>query len=284
MVKPYSIQELLTTGDGTEGQLLIPRTIAAVLIDAVEKALIPRELAAQMYGPGEIKGSSIDVNLVTADSMRVREVPEGSAVPLDVVEFTSINLRPRKYGVRPLITSEMIEDSLFGQMQIQMAHAGREMAENETGLVITALDGAANTVAGGAAITIANITTAMQFLEDSDFAATDMLLGPEVANDIRNIDTFVEANKLGSREMFERGFIGEIYGIRLWRVSSATGLITTTDSYVLDRNQAYAIAEKRPVTVEQYEDRVNDLMGAVVTQRLDVQLLRSAAVAKITTS
>lgn len=277
------IQELFTTSQGTEGSLLIAKKIYDTIWDAVEKRLIGRQFAAIVLGPDSIPGSSVDINLADPDSMRVRTIAEGAGIPIDNVTFSSINLKPLKYGVRPVITKEMIEDSQFDLMAYNLATAGREMAENEDALIVTdALDNAGNTVAGGAAVTIANITRAMQYLEDSDYRPNVLLVGPEVANDLRNIDTFAEADKFGTREMQERGFIGRIYGMDVFMMSTAA--ITSTSSYVIDREQAFVIAEKRPVSIEEYDDKTHDLSGVVITQRIKIRHLRASAIAKVTST
>ena len=65
MVKSMKyVKELLNTDLGTEGQLLIPRKIYDTLIQEVDKNLIPRSEAALLFGPGDIPGSSIDVDTV----------------------------------------------------------------------------------------------------------------------------------------------------------------------------------------------------------------------------
>ena len=284
MTQLKNVQELLQTSIGTQGQLLIPRKIHDRLIEAVDKALIPRSEAALVFGPGDIPGSSIDVDLVTPNSSKVVELGEGAEVPLDSVEYTSFNMKPRKYGLSIRITRELMEDSKWNLLQHNVMVAGKEMAENENSLVITdALDNASNTVSGGAAITIANVTRAMQHLEDADYNPTTLFVGMEVLNDLRNIDTFVEADKVGNREMLERGFLGRLYGMNVIKVSTNAGM-TTTSSYVVDREHGYVIAEKRPLTVEGFELASNDMTGTVVTQRLSVRQLRADAIAKITTS
>lgn len=277
------LTEYLHTGLGTEGSLLIPRRILPTLIEESVKMLIPREVAAIYLGPAQIPGSSIDINRVIENKLKVRRVAEAAEIPLDQTEYNNLNVKPVKYGVAIRITREMLEDANFNLLEHNIRYAGRRFAENENSLVITALNGADNTVSGGAAITIANITRAMQYLEDADKMPTDFIVGFEVLNDLRNIDTFVEANKVGNTEMLQRGFLGTIYGMNVIRVSTNAG-ITTTSAYVLDRNWAYVIAEKRPVTVENFNLPTFDLVGAAITQRIDVQLLRSNAVARITTS
>jgi len=277
------VKELLSTDLGTEGQLLIPRKIHDTLIEEVDKSLIPRSEAAMYFGPGDIPGSSIDVDLVTPNKMDVRLISEGAEIPIDQTEYTSINLKPLKYGVAIRITREMLEDAKWNLLQHNIQVAGKRFAENENSLVITELDNAANTVSGGAAITIANITRAMQYLEDSDYNPTTLFVGMEVLNDLRNIDTFVEADKIGNTDMLARGFLGNIYGLNVIRVSTNAGMTTTT-SYVTDKQHSYMIAEKRPITMENFDLPSNDMSAAAITQRIKVRYLRSAAIAKITTS
>jgi len=278
------LSEYLSTGTGTEGSLLIPRKIYPTLIEESMKMLIPRELAAIYIGPSGIPGSSVEINREVENKMNVRLVAEGAEVPLDQTEYDNLNVRPRKYGVAIRITREMLEDANFNLLQHNIRVAGRRFAENENSLVISnALEAAANTVSGGAAVTIANITRAIQYLEDADKVATDYIVGFEVLNDLRNIDTFVEANKVGNTEMLQRGFLGTIYGLNVVRVSTNAGM-TTTSSYVIDRQYAYVIVEKRPLSIENFELPTFDMSGAVLTHRIDVQPLRTNAIARITSS
>jgi HK97 family phage major capsid protein len=287
MTELKAVKELLQTGIGTEGQLLIPRKIHDTLIEEVDKNLIPRSEAGMYFGPGDIPGSSIDINLVTANQMDVRIVAEGAEIPIDQSAYTSINLKPVKYGVALRITREMLEDAKWNLLQHNVTVAGKRFAENETLLILQdALDNATNTVTGGAAITIANITRAMQYLDDADYTPTTLLVGMEVLNDLRNIDTFVEANKVGNTEMLQRGYLGTIYGLNVIKYSSNAAPSSTYSkyAYVTDRMHAYVIAEKRPVTIENFELPVYDMSAASITQRIKVRHLRADAIAKITTS
>lgn len=283
MQKLKYIKELLQTDIGTEGSLLIMRKIHDTLIQSVDKILIPRSEAAWLIGPAQVPGSSYDFNLADEDTMNVRPIGEGAEIWQDQESYASINILPTKYGVQIRITAEMLEDAKWNLLDMNVTTAGKRIAENENSLVITALDLAANTVSGGAAITISNITTAMQNVEDNDYSPTTLIVGNEVMTDLRNIDTFVEADKAGNTEMMDRGFKGRIYGLNVLRVSSNAGATRTT-AYVFDRTQAYAIVEKRPITVERFKLETHDMEGAVVTQRVAVAALRTNAISNITTS
>lgn len=281
------IQEYIGTEDGIAGTLLIPKLIMPALIAEVEKALIPRELASQVWGPGQIQGSSFSVDLETFDTMDVRQIGEGAEIPLDALDYSSVTFTPKKYGVAIRITREMTEDSQFPIIEGQIRAAGRRFAEKENELILTALDGAGTTVAGGAAVTLSNFTEAIAGLENNSFMATDVIVGNEVIQDLRNIDTFVEANKAGNTDMMSRGFLGTIYGMNVVRFddkASPTPGTYKKYAYVIDRSQAYGLAVKRDLTVENFDLPTYDMQGAAITWRFDVQLLRANAVAKITTA
>ena len=48
--------------------------------------------------------------------------------------------------------------------------------------------------------------------------------------------------------------------------------------------QAYAIAEKRPITIENFDLPNYDMTGVCVTQRISTKLIRDSAVCRISTS
>lgn len=286
MAELQYVKELLSTDIGTEGSKLIVRKIHDTLLAETAKRLIPRSEAAFVVGPSAIPGSSYDVNLETPNTLNLREVGEGGDIPLDNQSYTTINVKPVKYGVSIRITREMMEDAKWPLLERNIAVAGKRFAENENKLVITQLDNAANTVSGGTAITIANITRAMQYLEDSDYEPTTLLVGNEVLNDLRNIDTFVEADKAGNTEMLDSGFKGRLYGLNVLRFSTNAAPSSTYSkyAYVYDKMEAYCIVEKRPMTIERFDLPSNDMSAAAITHRIAAHYLRNSAIAKITTS
>ena len=280
------ITELLSTGTGTEGSLLIVKKIHDTLIREVLKKLIPRTEAAFVVGPEAIPGSSYDVDLETPNTQAVNVIAEGASIAVDQQGYSTVNVKPVKYGVALRITREMLEDAKWNLLDRNLEITARRLAENENKLVLLQLDTAGNTVAGGVAITVANITRAMQYLEDSDYTPTTLAVGNEVLNDLRNIDTFVEYMKVGNSEMINKGFLGNIYGMNVVRFSTNAAPSTTYAkyAYVFDKEQAYCIVEKRPMMIEKFDIPEADMSAASVTQRIAVKALRTSAISNITTS
>jgi N4-gp56 family major capsid protein len=286
MAEMKYIKELLSTGIGTEGSLLIVKKIHDDLIQEVMKVLIPRSEAAFVVNPTSIPGSSYDIDLETPNTLTIQTLAEGGSINVDQQGYTSVNVKPVKYGIGVRITREMLEDAKWNLLDRNLEIVARRLAENENKLVLQQLDAAANTVTGGAAITIANITRAMQYLEDNDYTPTTLAVGTEVLNDLRNIDTFVEYQKVGNTQMLASGFLGNIYGMNVIRFSTNAAPSSTYAkyAYVFDKRFGYVIVEKRPITVEKFELPACDMSAASVTQRIAVKVLRTSAICNITTS
>ena len=180
-----------------------------------------------------------------------------------------------------------MEDGQFDLLQRHLKYVGKRFAEKETELIIDELHSTTNAVTGGAAITIANIAEGMNYLERYDYTATDFLVGDNVLQDLRNIDTFVEADKAGNTDMLKKGFLGNIFGMKVCRFSrNATSAPTTKClyAYVIDRDNAFVIAYKRDITIENFDLPTFDMQGAAITARFDVEYLRDYATCEITTT
>jgi len=268
------LREVLTTSSESE---LIPSTLYARLIDSVRANLVGTNVVALRFGPDDIKGSSIDVPLNTKDAVQVSEIAEGAEFPKQKPAATSVNLKPVKYGMDIGITKEMIEDSLFTMVEWSLDQAGYAMAKKLDSLLwaqVEAGDSAAgNTVPASTRVTLADISEGVKNLRSNDYNPDYLIVSPAVEDDLHNIDTFHEVDKLGSREVFETGHIGRIMGMTVL-VSSQ---VTENYAYILDSKHALMLAEKRPITIEQYKVENHDLVGIAVSARWKAYYLRDAA-------
>lgn len=275
-------EEQGTTWTTASGAVTIPKSLYGTLIASVRKKLVWRPLAAFAIPPAQIPGSSTDIDLVKEgeQSLEVYDVAEGQEIPTSVVEYETFNLKPVKYAVRMPITQEMLEDGKWNLLTHNVEVAGYKMAKKIDSLIISTIDdNAGNTVSGGATISVPNITRAMRHLEDADYVPTDIVCGTNIVDDIRNIDIFVEADKSGVTNP-SQSLIGRIYGMNVWVSNNQT----TTTAYVVDRGHAFCVAEKRPVTINQWDDLVRDGKQAIATMRFVTRYVRASATAKITTS
>lgn len=276
-----------TANSGTTNYL-IPRTLLPNVMNAIRKKLVLRGLAAKVFGPSSIPGRTLVIPLQeeisTNTAMAVDMIGEGAEIEITNTEFTTRTLTPVKYGARVGVTKEMMEDGIVDLISYHAELAGYEFADNEESLIVSQLDAAAtassNTVANSnATLPISDITASMQQLEEKNYTPTHMIIGAEVANDLRNIDTFVEADKSRVMDPTKR-LIGTIFGMSV----IVSNNISAKLAYIIDANHAFIIGEKRALTVERYADYSRDTSYVVITQRFATIYLRAEAVSEITTT
>jgi len=275
---------ILSTGSTSTGSnVLAPTMVYRTLQEAVRKQLVFRPLAALLIGPGEIPGPAVKVSLQDPDSMSVHTVAEGAELPYGQETYSQITITPAKFGVAIGITREMVEDSMFSVMEKNAQTAGYALADKEDSLVVATLE------AGSAAashdnqystsMTLAEITTSMALLEADGYTPTDLVVGTTVASDIRNLASLNTANlSITSGDIANIRLIGNIFGMN---VIVSRNLSNATDAFVLDRNHAFAIAEKRPVTMERFDDFMRDTHNMVATMRIAARYLRGEAISKL---
>ena len=276
------------TASTSTGSYLVPRTLLPSVMNAVRKKLVLRGLAARYFGPSAIPGRTLVIPLQseisTSTAMAVDRTDEGGEILLTNTQFENITLTPIKYGARVGVTKEMMEDGIIDLISYHAELAGYEFADNEESLIVSQLDSAAtassNTVANSnATLPISDITESMQQLETNNYQPTHMIIGVEIANDLRNLDTFVEADKSGVNNP-TRSLIGTIFGMKVIVSNNVTAKL----AYIIDAAHAFLIAEKRPLTIERYQDYARDTSFVVITQRFSTSYLRSKAVSEITTT
>jgi HK97 family phage major capsid protein len=278
MVKKLS--EILTRTAEVE---IIPSELYDIVQDAVQHKLIGTKLLALRIGPASIPGSSVDVILQTKDQITVHEIAEGQEIPITKEAYSTFNLKPIKYGFKVPITREMQEDAQFDVMEHNLRESAYQMAKKLDNLILKEIEtgsdanSTAHAVTGGTAITIRNITDGMLFLEADGYTPTDLILGPEPASDIRNLDTFVEADKAGVTDPSKK-LIGTIFAMNVWVTRNANN---TEYAYIIDKGYALCLAEKRPITIEKFDDVHRDLSGVVLTARWKARYLREDACAHI---
>tara|TARA_A100001201_G_scaffold142907_2_gene142500 strand:+ start:2851 stop:3711 length:861 start_codon:yes stop_codon:yes gene_type:complete len=275
---------ILSTGSTSTGSnVLAPTMVYRTLQEAVRKQLVFRPLAALLIGPGEIPGPAVKVSLQDPDSMSVHNVAEGAELPYGQETYSQITITPAKYGVAIGITREMVEDSMFSVMEKNAQTAGYALADKEDQLVVSTLE-AGSTAAGHdsqytTSMTLADITTSMALLEADGYTPTDLVVGTTVASDIRNLASLNTANlSITSGDIANIRLIGNIFGMN---VIVSRNLSNATDAFVIDRNHAFAIAEKRPVTMERFDDFMRDTHNMVATMRIAARYLRGEAISKL---
>lgn len=270
-----TLQELMTTG--SEPEMIETEIYKNVLMDVKDNLVLGPKVALTMTA-ADIPGSSINWVQQTKDAMAVHLVAEGAPIPIDTDKYVEKSLTPKKYGVRPWITKEMIEDNKWNIVDMNIKTSTYQMAKQVDVLLEAQLSAAAtassNTDSTGSAQSIAKITNVMQLVEENGYKPDTMVIESNSLKDLRNLDTFVEVNKAGTSEMLRNGLVGRIFGMDVL----LSEIVTDNYAYIFDSRYALAEAYKRAPTLVRVKDDIRELEGATLTMRYDATYMRSESV------
>ncbi|MBW1975926.1 MAG: phage major capsid protein [Deltaproteobacteria bacterium] len=287
-----SLQELADSGilfKSAENEL-----IKQNLYNIIKDAAINHPVGRQVVDVVNMKfGSTLDFDLADKNSMDVREIAEGAVYPLDAESYTKKSVTPKKYGIRIAVTNEMVEDANWDLIQRNLREAGRRMGLKEDDLIFTALEDSTNGFAsattegtshaitsGGTEIAMADLTEAQKVIDQENYVPNTLILNPAQVKELRDLDTLTEADKIGDRRMYERGWVGKIYGMD----TIITNTVSASTAVVLDKYEGGGLVIRRPLTVEKWKEPIRDLTEAVVSSRMAAICFRPEAGAVITVS
>lgn len=246
-----------------------------IVWEAAKPKLIGRQLAIVIAQDAPI------IKIPRAKLSKAYEVAEGAEIPIASEQYDNITLTPKKYGVRPLISREMVEDAEWDVIEYQLAEAGRAIADIETEKIITQMiSDAGNSVSAGTSGTLA-YTDVVNILKEclTDGYTPDALaVHPSELADLLKDTAIQKAMEWGGQAVAPTGQIAILLGMQVYvstKVPSGTAL-------VVDSKHAGVLFIRRDITTEEYEDPVKDLAGVAVTSRWAYATLRPDAIGKIT--
>jgi len=271
---------------------LVKQQLYAVIKDAMYAATVGRQLVDVIPMKA---GHALDFILEDKDSLKMRFASEGSTLVSDAESYTKSTVTPVKYGNLVIISQEIREDANWDIMKRNLRRAGTQAGLKEDYLVFNALSAgitgnsdAGNAMAvtsSGTEISVYDIATCMSRIEESDYVPNALVLHPEQVAELRQIDTFVEADKVGSDITFQRGFVGKIFGMDVVRTTKAYVDQTTTDyAWVLDTRECGVLVVRRPLTMRAFEIPERDSVATAITFREEAKVLRATAGSKLTIS
>lgn len=284
----------LTTGTtGAAGaNYLIPDKIYSELFENARCEDITPLVSNMLDTPG----SYLKINVEKDGTFIPHFVASGGEAPDETLDTAQETITPRVFNINIAVTNEMIEDSLFDQMETHVRIAGKAMGEFSTKMCLfpamdderaTAttyrVEGAYNAAGtgGAAAFAYSDVLEAEGENATDGFTTTHCIIppiGPEtllvgVAGnpwDLEKIQAIdLKANPITS-----------MFGIDIIRVKHMTiadvpvavqwysGLYTG-HWHAIALNKTYGIqtVRKRWLKIENYSDPIKDLVGAVVSAR-----------------
>jgi hypothetical protein len=220
------------------------------------------------------------------------EIAEGAEIPIDTQDYDNVTFLMKKIGVRPLITKELIEDGLFDVIDLEIRKAGARLENKLNRDCLDALvDGCTtnNVDVASGNLDIDDLVLAVSKVKGQQYKPDTLVLHPVAEGELLGSTNLIHVSLAGTDEALRRGtLLTPIVGLKPF----VCGVTTATDTnwekadgskyaLVYDRDNAGAIAMRRDLTIERYDDPIRDLVGMSLTMRYDIEVLAEKAICEI---
>lgn len=217
------------------------------------------------------------------------EVAEGAEIPISDQDYSSVTLTAKKYGVRPMITDEMVADALYPVMEMEIRKAGAKLENTLNQIALTELidnTSANEHDASGSNLGIKAIATAIKLVKADGFIPDRIVLHPDAEALI--MADYIPTGYVGA-EAAQSGKLPNLLGLSpfITNVADASSQTWEYNSdgdigmVVFDSGNSTVIGERQPITIKRFDDVIRQLQGGTVSARWAVDTLQANAGARI---
>lgn len=279
------IRQLLGT-ESIEGTTLVQEEVFKTVLAGAEPFVCLRDVLPNI----KVKSNSLRYVVGDGSNNYASVVAEGAEIPVYTQNYSSRTFTISKIGTRPLITRELVEDSLFDVIEVELKKAGARIENklNRDALNMLITNANKSYQASADALTVAQLAKAVSQLRDAGYVPDTLLLEPILEGYLFADSNLIYANYAGSDETLRTGKVSTLLGMQVytlgvtqaatnnsWQWSGTTGDV---GAIVMDSKNAGAIAIRDDIQVERYDDPIRDLAGVSVTMRYGVQVLQPDAI------
>ena len=281
--KLMQVKELLLT-EAVESTTLIQSEAHATVMEGSEPSICLRRALPTV----QMKSRTMNWT-VGETGTYAPEVAEATDIPIDNQDYDTVEFVARKYGVRPLITKELIEDGLFNVAEIEMRKAGRRVENrlNQNGITELIDSAGLEHDTAGTNQGIKAIASAVSKVRAAGFNPDTLIMHPSAEAVV--LQEFVPTNYYPTEAIVNTGMVPNILGLKSFTCGVTKNGTQEWDydtggdigMVVYDSVAAAAIGMRRDVTVENFDDPIKDMVGMTVTSRFDVEVIIANATCRV---
>ena len=184
-------------------------------------------------------------------------------------------------------TRDFLEDATWNVMDSMVEKVGRSLGEEETSRIVTLygaiadadLAGGAPINQGNAAMNWAGVLKLHNAVRGENWVPTVLVVSETQLHQLLSDDKFIHSQYLPSGQTdIEHGIVTSVLGMQV----QASTLVPNGTAYAIDTRMAAVMLLRRDVTVDDWEDAKTSRFGVRATTRFGLGVLRSEAVAKMT--
>lgn len=296
--KAHKARELLLS-EAIETGTLVQTEIYRTVLEGAEPAKCFRN-AVPVF---KMKSNVMQIN-VGETGTYAPFVNEGSEVPIKTQDYSARTWTSKKFGERPMITQEMVDDALFSVIEMEVRKVGMRIENTLNQWMLQVLienagnehdiNAAAGTVAG-----VKAVIAARQLNAADGFVSDTIVYHPAMTNYL--YADFVPGYNMAAQTYINTGTLPPVMGCRVFECGveltstseptavSAAGYDwapptdTKIGGLVYDSKACGGIGMRQDFRIEQFKDPIRDLVGLTATMRAACQYGVANAICRIET-
>ena len=237
---------------------------------------------------------SYSLRIVTGETGTYAEkVAEGQAITLDTQTYSKTDITIDKYGTRPLITTELIEDSLFDVVELELKKAGARLENGLNRVVLAAILAGVTTSTlnpAGSHIAVSDIAQAAAKVKKQNYLPDTLVTHPTAEGYLLQDSNLAYVSYAGQSNSLTAGTVPKLMGLTPYTCTATDAASPTWDdttaasdvtALVFSKNDLGMLGMRRDLAVEQYEDPIHDLVGISCTMRFGYGVINETSACKI---
>ncbi len=290
-------QKELLKSEGIEETTLLQEAVYDTIVEGGK----PFKCFREILPIAKKDGYQIRVTYSSGSSY-AKEIPEGAPFEVETSKLKKQDINIKKYGVRPLITNELIEDGLWDIVEWELKNAGQAL-ENRFNreCLTTILKGSLpETDAAGSGLSVTYVAQGINTVKKNGFIPDTLVMHPTAEMKMLSDTNIIYANYWGSAGPLQEYKVPKIGGLKPYVCSVTAGgddAYTTAaastpmwidadaaykyDALIFDSSKLAMVGMRRDYTVEKYEDPIHDMVGINASMRFGVAVIHEGAGTKV---
>ena len=273
---------------------LVQEEVYNTIIDGAEPYKCFREVlpitTAESYSTRVVKGES---------GYYAYEVAEAGAITVDTQEYSKVDIPITKYGIRPIITNELIDDCQFDIVDIELRKAGMAMENKLNRVCLNEILNSSRAISTntlnpeGTHIAVSDLALARSKVIKQNWGGVDKLVTHPTAEGYLLQDSNIAyAAYMGTSGPLTSGTVPKLMGLTPY-TCTATDLAssaiwgdttagTNVTGLIFSNTAPLAMIRMRhDLKVTNYDDPIHDLVGISLLMRYGVRVINESAGCKI---
>jgi len=281
------VRELITM-EGIEGTDLIQTEFFATIKEGAE----PRQAMRNFIPTINLgSGSGLKIPKSTSGSY-AEEVAETTEVPPTNAKYSAVDVTIKKIGTRPQISDEMMADSNYDLIALEIRRAGAKIENKFNRDSLLACLSATNIQehdCNGSNLGLSALAKARSKVNKVNRSATKMLITPDMEYQVLS-SLLPVSTSVGYEQVMRTGQVGRILGLDAYETTVSTGNNSYVWEYDSDGDFGAIVADvdefalnviRQDITVKRYDDPVKQIQGGVITMRYGTGIVDATAACRI---